>query len=358
MRRATLFSIGLLMILGLAACFLMIHRQRGDQLHSGASAQPNLAESGGAPRRVIAAPGRVEPVSEEINLSAEVSGTLQAVPVEEGDAVRRGQLIARLVDSDYRARVTSAAAQVIHAEAELRRLLSGARDPERDEALAAVREAEAVMEQAHAEMERRQSLYRTGDIAREEAERAERQFEVAASRYEARRQRHALIADEAREEDRAKAEADVARARALLDEARAQLEKTAIRSPITGVILRKHLKAGESVSNLPNAPSSPIVTVADVAILRVRADVDETDVGKVRLGQRAYVTADAYGDRKFWGRVRRIGQVLGKKRVRTDEPTERVDTKILETLIELDRGQRLHLGLRVNSFILLDDSLE
>ena len=98
--------------------------------------------------------------------------------------------------------------------------------------------------------------------------------------------------------------------------------------------------------------------MADVTILRVRADVDETDVGKVRLGQRAYVTADAYGDRKFWGRVRRIGQVLGKKRVRTDEPTERVDTKILETLIELDRGQRLHLGLRVNSFILLDDSLE
>ena len=358
MRQSTLYSIGLLMILGLAACFLMLYRRRDDQLHSVALAQPAPAEPAGAPNRVIAAPGRVEPVSEEINLSAGVSGTLQAVLVEEGDAVRRGQLIALLENGDYRARVASAAAQVIHTEAELRRMLNGARDPERGEALAAVREAETVMDQARAEMQRRQSLYRTGDIAREEAERAERQYDVATSRYEARKQRHALIADEAREEDRAKAEADVALARALLDEARAQLEKTAIRSPITGVILRKHLKAGESVSNSPNAPSSPIVTLADVAILRVRADVDETDVGKVRLGQRAYVTADAYGDKKFWGRVMRIGQVLGKKRVRTDEPAERVDTKILETLIELDQGQKLHLGLRVNAFIMLDESLD
>jgi hypothetical protein len=80
-------------------------------------------------------------------------------------------------------------------------------------------------------------------------------------------------------------------------------------------------------------------------------DVDETDVSKVRVGQGAYVTADAFGKQKFWGRVVRIGQQLGPKNVRTDEPTERVDKKILETLVELDQGGDLPVGLRVDAFI-------
>jgi hypothetical protein len=80
-------------------------------------------------------------------------------------------------------------------------------------------------------------------------------------------------------------------------------------------------------------------------------DVDETDVARLRVGQEAYVTADAFGERRFTGRVVRVGQVLGRKTVRTDEPTERVDTKILETLVELNDGADLPLGLRVQAFI-------
>jgi HlyD family secretion protein len=63
------------------------------------------------------------------------------------------------------------------------------------------------------------------------------------------------------------------------------------------------------------------------------------------------VTADAFGKQKFWGRVVRVGQQLGPKNVRTDEPTEKVDTKILETLIELNPGSPLPDGLRVDAFI-------
>jgi HlyD family secretion protein len=63
------------------------------------------------------------------------------------------------------------------------------------------------------------------------------------------------------------------------------------------------------------------------------------------------VTAEANGTRKFWGRVIRAGHILGKKNIRTDEPSEHVDTKILETLVELDPGQQLPLGLRVDSFL-------
>jgi HlyD family secretion protein len=94
-----------------------------------------------------------------------------------------------------------------------------------------------------------------------------------------------------------------------------------------------------------------VVTMADDAVLRVRLDVDEADVSKLKVGERAYLTAEAYGDHKFWGTVIRVGGILGRKSIRTDEPSEHVDTKILETLVELDGGQRLPLGLRVDAFV-------
>jgi HlyD family secretion protein len=108
------------------------------------------------------------------------------------------------------------------------------------------------------------------------------------------------------------------------------------------------LKAGESVA--PDSPTG-IVTVADTSRLRVRVDVDETDVAKIRENQTAFVTADAYGERKFAARVVKIGQILGKKNFRTERPTEKIDTKILEVLLELSQGEKLPLGLRVDAFI-------
>jgi HlyD family secretion protein len=133
------------------------------------------------------------------------------------------------------------------------------------------------------------------------------------------------------------------------------LEKTYVRAPIPGVVLRRRLKAGESYSiETQDAGRASIFTLADTSTLHVRVDVDERDVGRVLTGQTAYMTADTYGDRRFTGRVVSVGQVMGRKNVRTEEPTERVDTKILEVLVELDSGQRLPPGLRVDAFILIN----
>lgn len=98
---------------------------------------------------------------------------------------------------------------------------------------------------------------------------------------------------------------------AQLVEARAYLEN--IRAPINGVILRKLRHTGESVSTQSD---SPVVTMADDSVLRVRLDVDESDVSKLKVGQRAFVTAEAYGDHKFRGSVIRVGWILGKKNIK------------------------------------------
>ena len=121
---------------------------------------------------------------------------------------------------------------------------------------------------------------------------------MARAQYEQAAQHFALIDAEAREKDRAHAEAATATARAQLAEARAYLEKSYIRAPIDGVILRKLRHTGESVSTQFD---SPVITMADDSTLRVRLDIDESDVSMLRVGQRAYVTAEACGPQKFWG---------------------------------------------------------
>jgi HlyD family secretion protein len=346
MKRSFIYSIAFILLIASATAFFLAGKGRTPL--PGAVAQASPREG-----LFVAAPGRVEPVSEEVRVSSEIGGRLKEIFVEEGDGVKRGQVLAVLENDDYRAQVAMAKARVEQKMAELRRIVNGARQQERREAWQGVKEAEAMVDNARAELERRRSLFEKGIIAREECDRAEREFKVAIARFEAASERHAFVDDDAREEDRARAEADLSLARAQFDEAQVRYEKTYIRSPIDGIVLRKHQRAGESVSDMRDMP---IVTLGNVSTLLVRADVDEFDVGRITEGQRAYVTADAYRGEKFEGRVVRVGQVLGKKNVRTDEPAERVDTKILEVLIELDAGQRLQPGLRVDSFISVDDA--
>jgi HlyD family secretion protein len=311
---------------------------------SGVESKP----AGGISSKVIAGAGRVEPYSEEIRIGSELDGRLKRVPVEEGQEVRAGQILAELDNGDYAARVALAKASVAERSAVVDRLVNGSRREERAESKASVREAEVIVENAKLERDRREGLLGRGAISRTEFDTADREYRVALARLEAVRERHVVVDDQTRPEDLARAKAELAGAQARLVESEALLAKTILRSPITGIILRKKLKTGESVSSKGDPP---IVTLGEVNRLRIRVDVDENDVAKVRLGQAAWATATAYGDRKFTGKVVQIGQALGRKNIRTDEPSERVDVKILETLVELDRDQRLPIGLRVDAFI-------
>lgn len=114
-----------------------------------------------------------------------------------------------------------------------------------------------------------------------------------------------------------------------------------------GAPLRRHHHPGELVS----PDTGPLFVLADTSRLRVRAEVDETDIARLVAGQSVWLRADAYGDRRCAGRVTRVGQALGRKQVRSDRPTERLDTAVLKTLIDLAPGTILPIGLRVDVFI-------
>lgn len=130
--------------------------------------------------------------------------------------------------------------------------------------------------------------------------------------------------------DEASAKRDLARAH--LEMAEALLKDMHIASPISGKVIAKYREAGESVK-----AGLPILTVGDVSAIRVRAEIDEDDVGRLALGQEASITSDAYPGRVFSGRVIEIGERVGRRSIKLEDPSKISDTKILEAKIELDR---------------------
>jgi multidrug resistance efflux pump len=136
-------------------------------------------------------------------------------------------------------------------------------------------------------------------------------------------------------------------AAARRDEAKAQLEQRTIRAPIAGEILSLKFRAGEYYTT----NGDPLAIMGDTRIVRVRMDVDERDVARIALGAKAFATSTAFPGRRFNGKVVEIGKRMGRKNVRTDDPVERIDTKILEVVFQLDDRDGLVPGLRVTGHI-------
>jgi HlyD family secretion protein len=297
-----------------------------------------------APTDVVAR-GRVEPAHEPLRLAIGIVGTLAEVYVNEGDPIKKGQLLATLVNDDQAARVAAAAATVELREAQLQKLMNGARPEERQQAAAELAEMKAKLVLAEQQADRRRPLAEAGVASREALDQAVSTLGVAQADTAARQASYDLIMAPPRSEDVAIDKANLSLARADLDVQRDLLEKTELRSPIDGVVLRRFLQSGETISI---QPLIPILEVGDTSRLRVRAEIDETDVARVKLGQQATVTAAAYPGRKFAGIVSRIGQRMGRKTVGSDNPAEQRDTDVLDVLVDLDPDTHLPIGLRVD----------
>jgi multidrug resistance efflux pump len=143
------------------------------------------------------------------------------------------------------------------------------------------------------------------------------------------------------------ARARVTAATARVSEARARLERLTIRAPIDGEILQLKYRVGEYYA--PGAEA--LVVMGDTRTLRVRVDIDERDIPKLSLDAQGFATLNAFPGRRVPGHVVELGKRMGRKNVRTDDPVERIDTKILEVLLELDDKAGLVPGLRVTGYI-------
>ena len=307
-----------------------------------ASAQSTLVTR--AP--VLVAPGRVEPVRDPVKLAFEAQGRIAEILVEEGDTVAAGQVLARLDSRLATARVAAAEAGVAQARA---RHLLARRGPRAEDVAAARAEAEAADAAARhrgAEQARSERLGQVGALATTVVDADDAAARVATAQATAASARYQSLARGTRAEQIDEAGAAVALAQAELDAARVALDQTVLRAPSDGVILRRTAEVGALVTLMAPAP---VVSMADLAQLEIRAEIDEADVAAITPGQSAYATADAYGERRFAVRLTRVTRELGRKTMRDDDPRARFDTRVLEVIAQFDGapGVALPLGLRM-----------
>lgn len=296
---------------------------------------------------LIAGNAIVEPRDRETKVAAAVPGRIAAVAVREGDKVARGALLVQLEDGPEQAALRAAEADLATAQADYEKTAHGQR---REDIEAAINEAEAARARAELSAEsfrRTEQAAKGGAATADELDKALRQAEGDRRTFDASEARRRAVVAGSRYEDVAAARARAQAARARRDQARANLDRLAVRSPIDGEVLQAKYRVGEYVSQ----GGDPLVVLGDTSALRVRIDVDERDIGRIALGDAAFAVADAYPTKRFNGKVVEIGRRMGRKNVRTDDPTERIDTKILETVVELDDPAGLVPGLRVTGYI-------
>lgn len=292
--------------------------------------------------------GIIEPASPETRVAPAVSGRIARIAVKEGDLVDAGAVLVELDATVERAALAAAEADVNVAKAELARALRGQRKEDVEAASAEASAAKTRAEQSERARARAATLIKTGVISTEEMERAESQANADRASSQAADARKRLAASGSRAEDIQSARARVAAAEARKSQAEATVERLVVRAPLKGEILRISYREGEYVA--PGG-AEPLAILGDTTHLRVRMDLDERDVAKVVPGADAWIEVEAFPGRRFQGKVVEKGRRMGRKNVRTDDPVERIDTKVLEVVIDLDSPQDLIPGLRVVAYV-------
>lgn len=246
--------------------------------------------------RAVSVTGTIE--ATQVDVSVKIAGRIVARPVNEGDHVSAGQLLARLDDTELAAEARRQEAAVRTAEAILRDLVAGARPEEIEEARAALSSTQATRVGTERDLRRAEELFRKELIASQEVDRARQAYQVALAQEKVARQKLDLLLAGSRPDQIEAARGQLAQAQSALAIARSRLEEMTVHSPIDGVVLRKNLEVGETAT-----AGVPILTLMKPSDLWVRAYVPEEEIGRIRLGDPARVKVDAYPARTFAGRI-------------------------------------------------------
>ncbi|MFQ5583406.1 MAG: efflux RND transporter periplasmic adaptor subunit [Calditrichia bacterium] len=242
------------LVLSLVVLFLVIHGQSRDAVNPETKFK-EITVQRGTFQVSVSANGIVKPI-DRIEIKSKASGEIVELPVEVGDYVKKGQLIARLDQRDEKAAVEQARANLDIAKAELK--------------------------QAQKTYDRRNKLYQSDLLSEEERDQIELSLAVAKGK--------------------------LVQASSALERAEERLSESIVRAPIDGIILQKYVEEGQiiasGVSNVGGG--SPIVDIADMSSVYVEAGIDEIDIGRVEVGQPVKVTAEAYPQLEFEGKIVRI----------------------------------------------------
>lgn len=305
------------------------------------------------PPAVASANGVIEPAQPEVRIGAAVTGQIVRIPVAEGQRVVVGQELVELDRRIEAAALAAAEADVLAARADLDRVVRGTRAEEIRAARAEADGARARAALARGIAERTERAAAAGALTGEELDRVRREAEASAANLRGAEAREQAAVAGSRREDIQLARARLAGAEARRDQAAAVHARMLIAAPIAGEVLQLPYRVGEYYQAAsPAGANEPLAVLGDTTRLRARLDLDERDIGKVAVGAKAIIRASAFLGQDYPGTVVEIGRRMGRKNVRTDDPIERNDTKILEVVVALDAAPPLVVGQRVTGYVL------
>jgi multidrug resistance efflux pump len=282
---------------------------RSDAGDEAPSVSPGGASSTAAPIRqgttALESQGYIIP-AHQILVSPQVSGRIIELHIEEGRRVQKGEILARLEDTEYQADANRAKSTVKAASERLRELENGSRPEEIAQGKAELGEAQAQLSQLRVQWEREDGLRKTNAITQQE-------YEETESRYRAMEMRVLRLSNSLKLMEIGPREEQIENARAMLEQAKADLVKAEwrlgnciIRAPISGTILKKNAEEGNIVNPIAFNGSFSLCDMADLSDLEVDLNIQERDVSTVFKGQKCKVRSLAYPDRIYEGYVSRL----------------------------------------------------
>ena len=245
--------------------------------------------------RSVVATGKVEPIT-KVEIKSKASGIVKKLYVEYGDHVKAGQLLAELDRDEMLAQVRQSEAQLSSSEATL---VATVADLKRSEVDAESPDV-PLLRRAY---DRAIKMAGDGVVSQSALEDAQKAWELAVNKQNVARAQ--VLVNKGKVEQ---ARADVSHARATLAQLKEQLSYTSITAPIDGIVLSRDVEVGDAVSSILVLGSSAtlVMTIGDTREVYVKGKVDESDIGKVYLGQPARIRVESFKDKTFTGKVTKI----------------------------------------------------
>jgi HlyD family secretion protein len=263
-----------------------------------------------------------------IEVGSKIVGKVVWIGVEAGDKVKKGQVLVRLDDTEFRAQLEQARANWVALKAKLEEEEGGSRPQEIAASRATMAQAQANFANAALTLKRTEALFKEKIDSSAQLDDAQAQYDATKAQFNNAQQNYQLVKIGPRVEDINYARAQAAQAKANMDYEQTMLDSTLIRAPIDGTILERDVELGELVSNMnfggDTGVKASVVSIANLKDLLVELDINENDFSKVSMRQQCTVTADAYPNRVYKGYVYQISPEADRQKA-----TIQVKVKIL-----------------------------
>jgi HlyD family secretion protein len=315
-RRYILGGIAMVVLLGLtAAAYRAFSSDTPEVEVVRATAQTSGNDAGGT---VLSATGYIV-AHHTINVNSKVTGRLEWIGVEKGDKVKEGQVLVRLENQEFRASYEQAQGGLANARAYVDELQHGSRPEEVQQAQHNLDEARATLANDKLTLDRTKELAGGGVVSRQALDDATAKFESDQQRVNFLEKGFQLSKIGPRAEEIARAQGALTQAQGQVDYAKAQLDATVIRAPVTGTILDRTAEKGELItaqfaSAAAGGPQGSVVSLADLNDLQVELDIAQADFARLGPTQKAKVTTDAYPDKEYDGVIAQISPEANRQK--------------------------------------------